>query len=325
MQLGDARGGVQHAPDPAGSSPQPPTEARTQNVSGFERPLIVDASTWNTFYRSSDRRPIKSAVLGDGPRRIAIMGSLHGDEPQSVGLVDELHRCLRQNPDYLKQVTVLLVKSPNPDGNALGTAFNSRGVDLNHNFPTPNCKSLDAQRAGSKSGSEAETKAVVRLLTDFKPQLMVHVKDSRTTGFVNFEGAAKSQAEQIAGLIDCQVMQGRGEKTTGSVESYALNRLSCPNITLLLPREASHDEAWNVNGGALLSLLESPQKSGDLAGSIQRNNSIREQPDPFDDARPKNSRKNQTPARTTSRTEHKPLPDFPLPVPETGYLELPPP
>jgi protein MpaA len=257
------------------------------------------------------------------------MASLHGDELQSVALVEELARCLRQNPDYLRQTTVLLIKAPNPDGSFSRSPYNSRGVDLNRNFPSTNWKPLENQRAGAKASSEAETKAVVRLLADFKPGLLVHVKDSSTTGFVNFDGSAQTRAEQIASLISCQVMQGRGERTTGSVENYALTRLSCPSVTLLLTREASDETAWTVNGEALLSLFE-PVADRRRAKDLDRDestNSIQEQPDPFEEGAFRNPPRKQRPnVRNMSKIdETSRLPEFPSPVPEHGYLELPPP
>lgn len=318
-----------HAPEPKAVASANPTEPQTKPVSGFERPVILDSPSWSGYYRSTERRPIESTVLGNGPQHIAIMASLHGDELQSVALVEELARCLRQNPDTLRQATVLLIKTPNPDGSYKQTPYNPRGVDLNHNFPSANWTVLDNQRSGAKPNSEVETKAIVRLLTDFKPGLLVHLKDSRAAGFVNFEGAAQSQAEQIASLISCQVMQGRGARTTGSVENFAQTKLSCPSLTLLLPREASDEAAWTANREALLSLLEPAAGRNKSKGATgdELTNSIREQPDPFEEGAVRNpSRKARPTVRNTSKTEESSrLPEFPAPVPETGYLELPPP
>src|SRR4029077_18796768 len=154
-------------------------------------------------------------------------GSLHGDEAQSTGLVTELANYLVQHPQQLSGATVLLVKSPNPDGFDARSPLNIHGVDLNRNFPSANWKLLEHDRAGAKAKSEAETQVAVRLLSDFRPSLLVHLKDSRRGGVVNFEGNIQPCAEQIAGLLSCQVVQGLGEKTSGSVENFALMRLSC--------------------------------------------------------------------------------------------------
>lgn len=315
-----------HAPAPRAWTSAKPAESAANPVSAFERPLIVDSPSWSRYYKSTERRPIESIVLGKGPRHVAVLASLHGGELQSVALVDELARCLRQNPDYLRQATVLLVKTPNPDGSFARSAYNARGVDLNHNFPSANWAVREDRRSGAQASSEVETKALVRLLSDFKPGLLVHVKESRSGAFVNFEGSAQTQAEQIAGLISCQVMQGRGERTTGSIENYALTRLSCPSLTLLLPHEASDEAAWNVNRDALVSLVQRPrQRDTAQPADDELTNSIREQPDPFEEGASRGkSRKAQPPVRNTGKKdERSQLPEFPVPVPEHGYLELP--
>jgi hypothetical protein len=319
------------APAPRSSTNRKAVDPAANPVSTADR--SGDAPNWNRFYRSSDRRPIESLTLGSGSARVAILGSLHGDETQSTALVEGLARYLRQHPDQLAGTTVLLVKSPNPDGSSGRSPYNVHGVDLNRNFPSANWKLLAHNRAGAKPKSEAETQVAVRLLTDFHPHLVVHLKDSRRGGVVNFEGNIQPLADKIGGLISGQVVQGLGEKTSGSVENFALTRLSCPSLTMLVTLEQTDQAAWARNRDALLMLCQ--------PGSIDRGrsetrgdgliNSIDDQPDPFEQPPVHNSSmRQQRPGDrsgmvTTRSKSIKPsqLPEFPLPVPEQGYLELP--
>ncbi len=271
--------------------------------------------------------------MGNGPSRIAIVSSMHGDEIQSVSVVENLGRSLRANPEHLKNATVLLVKSPNPDGFFARTPYNIRGVDLNRNFPSANWKELKNTRAGTRAGSEAETRVIARVLGDFHPQLLVHLKDSRNSGVVNYEGEIQPLAEQIGELLSGQVVQGLGEKTSGSVENYALTRLNCPSLTLLLVREESNDAAWEKTGEALFAMLKPVQAP--LSRIEDASSSFNGQPDPFDDSpakkpavrRERTAEQNQSgKLRATAQTQSRSaLPDFPAAVPEQGYLELPPP
>lgn len=177
------------------------------------------------------------------------------------------------------------------------------------------------------------------MLGDFHPQLLVHLKDSRNGGVVNFEGEIKPRAEKIASLLSSQVVQGLGEKTSGSVENYALTRLNCPSLTMLLVREDSNEAAWAKTGEALITVLgpaQSPlSRIEDASNDSSASSSFNGQPDPFDDSPAQKPAPRRQPtasemkpgkirstAQSTSRT---PLPDFPVAVPETGYLELPPP
>jgi hypothetical protein len=320
------------APDPKSRGNRKASNPDASPVSAADR--SGDTPAWNRFYRSTDRRPIESMTLGTGPARIAIMASMHGDESQSTGLVAELANYLVQHPQQISGATVLLVKTPNPDGLEARSPYNIRGVDLNRNFPAANWKLLEHNRAGAKAKSEAETQVAVRLLTDFRPSLLVHVKDSRRGGVVNFEGSIQTRAEQIGGMISGQVVQGLGEKTSGSVENFALTRLSCPSLTLLVTRESNDEAAWARNREALLSLCKSAsdqslngrRRSG--ADIDEGSNSIDSQPDPFEQpAVQKSSLRKQRPGErsgSAAKTSYKSLlPEFPAPVPDVGYLELP--
>jgi hypothetical protein len=300
----------------------------TAPISATERPVILDEPAWSRFYRSTDRRVIETIELGKGARRIAILGSLHGDETQSVALVEELARHFQSHPETLRQATVLLVKSPNPDGLAARSPYNIHGIDLNRNFPSANWKSLQNSRAGSKSASEAETRVIMRLLTDFRPTLVVHLKDSKDRALVNSEGNARSQAEQIARLLHGQAVEGFGAKTSGSVEDYAATQLKIPSLTLLLAVEASDQAAWAKDRDALLAVVGAGP-AGEETGALD------DDLHPFDGpAMVKSSlRKPASPPPTTEVTStgtsrprpRSTLPDFPAPVPDHGYVELPPP
>jgi len=298
------------------------------SVSTTDRSLLNEP-TWSRFYRSTDRRAIETILMGNGPRRVAILGSLHGDETQSVALVEELARYLKQHRELLRSTTILLVKTPNPDGLAGRTPYNVHGTDLNRNFPAPNWKDLHTVRSGEKPASEAETRAVMRLLSDFQPTLLVHLKDSRDKGVVNFEGSVQAQAEQVARIISGQVVQGLGEKTSGSVENYALAKLKCPSMTLLLPREASDQAAWAKNRDVFLTVLgTTPATGGNKAGD--------DDSQPFDQPSMRQSSmsgknsttvRGQSPGNSGARRpgSSATLPDYPSAIPDHGYVELPPP
>lgn len=300
------------------------------SVSTNDRSSLLNEPTWSRFYRSTDRRAIETLLMGNGRRRVAVLGSLHGDETQSVALVEELARYLRVHPELLRSTTVLLVKTPNPDGLAGRTPYNVHGTDLNRNFPSPNWKDLNTVRSGDKPASEAETRVVMRLLGDFQPTLIVHLKDSRDKAVVNFEGNVQSQAEQVAKIVSGQVVQGLGEKTSGSLESYALNKLKCPSLTLLLAREASDQAAWAKNRDLFSAVLGA-------AGSSEQASPREDETHPFDQPSMRQSSMNgnrqgatvrgQSPGTSGTRRlgSSATLPDYQSAIPDHGYVELPPP
>jgi hypothetical protein len=333
LKMPEASRGKGRAANPQASSGWRPTSPRVQNSRyrpaappatnlSLERTAPVAGLEWNKFYRSTDRRPIEMLRLGSGTQRIAVLGSIHGDETQSVGLVEELARYLNSHPSDLRNTTVLLVKTPNPDGLFARSPYNIRGVDLNRNFPAANWKSLHNSRGGSKSASEAETRAVMQALTEFKPTLLVHLKDSRDQAVVNGEGDVEGRGRQVADLVRGESVQGLGAKTTGSMESYATTKLGCPSLTLLLAVEADDRTAWSKNRDGLLAAIGMSPPAG--SSSSQRDDDRH----PFDRPAVTNSslKKDPTaPAGALVNSTRSRLPDYPLSVPDHGYFELPPP
>ncbi len=338
LKMPEARRDASPASPPRVASGWQPTPGTSQTtrfrpaaspVSSFEPPTVLADGDWSRVHRSTDRRPIETVRLGAGPRRIAILGSLHGDETQSVALVEELARHLRQHPEALGSTTVLLVKTPNPDGCAVRSPYNVHGVDLNRNFPSANWKALPNQRAGARAASEAETKALVKMLDEFRPNLLVHLKDSRNEAAVNGEGADEGAAERVARTVNGKALHGLGARTSGSVENYAATLLDCPSVTLLSALESSDRAAWAANREALLSLLGGTSSAAGGAGTSDG------RVHPFDRATLRNSSlSNQRPSvspfenpadvvgtrPSTSKT--KPA-VFPSAIPERGYFELP--
>lgn len=276
----------------------------------------VDQAQWQSKLRSARGRPIETIKLGTGSHRVAILGSLHGTEVQSVTLIDELVQKLSADGDLLSGVTVLVIRNPNPDGLAANSAFNSNGVDLNRNFPSSNWQVLPNNRAGNRGGSEAETRAVMQALEDFRPHLLVHVKDTKGKALVNSEGDADEKADAIVERFQWRAARELGKATTGSVEHYAKTRLKCDSLTLLASRETTAAAAWDKYGDVLLITLQEHTPAGLEATTSALND------------------RNNTPSTLTGRTvdvqddEEREPPRRPVtqtgPVPSTGYVELAP-
>jgi murein peptide amidase A len=311
-------------------------EPFTDPISASDRALLRNEPGWSRFYRSTDRRPVETLVLGNGPRRIAILGSLHGDETQSVALVEELARHLKAHPELFRRISILLVKSPNPDGHFARTPYNVNGVDLNRNFPSSNWKDLANARSGMKPASEAETRVMMRLLKDFQPALIVHLKDARDAAVVNREGPIDEFARQVAQQFNGRLVDGLGARTSGSLEHFALTQLRCPSLTVLLPREASDSSAWARHRDSIVALLNDRASGNSKEPTEPKSRPEEDATHPFDQPamrqsslrKPRTTQEKQGSAepRSVNRTRNKSaLPEFSAEVPDTGYIELPPP
>lgn len=120
---------------------------------------------------SAEGREIRATRVGDeqAPVKVLVVGDVHGDEPAGEAIV----RALRAK--RVDGVQFWLVRTANPDGRAARTRQNARGVDLNRNFPyrwAPGSKGT--YYPGPKAGSEPETKALMKLVRQVRPQLGIY-------------------------------------------------------------------------------------------------------------------------------------------------------
>ena len=99
------------------------------------------------------------------------VGVIHGNEAAGVAIVDQL--AVAPVPEG---VELWLVRSMNPDGQAIDDRQNANGVDLNRNFPQ-NWDVLgvpgDWQYGGPSAASEPETQTMVALGEAVRPELIL--------------------------------------------------------------------------------------------------------------------------------------------------------
>lgn len=132
------------------------------------------------FGRSRLGRPLE-VWKPTGPCRLLIHAGIHGEEGETTIALSNALRFLSVAPR-----SCAVVLAANPDGLARGTRGNAGGVDLNRNFPTSDWSpspvmhryTMDAPRdvelsPGSEPGSEPETKALIALIQELKPDAVV--------------------------------------------------------------------------------------------------------------------------------------------------------
>jgi protein MpaA len=101
--------------------------------------------------------------------RILVVGCIHGDECAGVAIADRL---LRGGPRGFLDLWV--VKTLNPDGRAAGTRQNSRGVDLNRNFPFSWRPGPPGRYyPGRRPLSEHESRIATRLIERIRPDITI--------------------------------------------------------------------------------------------------------------------------------------------------------
>src|SRR6185436_19771908 len=112
---------------------------------------------------------------------LLMFAGIHGEEPETTYALSRALRQLRMPSPHCA-----VVLAANPDGLIRGTRGTARGVDLNRNFPTRDWQAEPTTHrstiddpsdillsTGSGPASEPETKALIALITELKPERVI--------------------------------------------------------------------------------------------------------------------------------------------------------
>lgn len=211
-----------------------------------DRGVIVHSSS--VYGASVEGIPLTCYLPDAGRGDIVVLASIHGDEAETTVVVSEALRCI---PRGDLQAAVILCA--NPDGMLRGTRGNSRGVDLNRNFPTSNwspdpvfhkTRANDARdialRPGARPASEPETTALLSLLEQLKPRAVV----SLHAALACIDDAGGSHlGRQLAARCALPLLTEIGYATPGSMGTWASER----GLTLV---------TWEVEAASLYDLKD---------------------------------------------------------------------
>jgi protein MpaA len=175
-------------------------DTRTLDVVPRPRPAAYVTERVHVVGRSAGGREIRLRQLGNPnlQGRLLVFGCVHGDECAARGIEPLTGGC--PDPDS----NIYLVPTLDPDGAALGTRLNGRGVDLNHNFPVgwrPIGKRWDPQYAGPQPFSEPETRLAARIVRAVDPRVTIWFHQHHGPGaFVRAWGPAIPAGSHFAAL-----------------------------------------------------------------------------------------------------------------------------
>lgn len=190
--------------------------------------------------RSVEGREITAEITGGRGPAYLIFGVIHGNEPAGEPLLRTLLGHLKLHPELYAGHRLVVIPVLNPDGLLKRSRYNSRGVDLNRNFPAKNFKK--SKRNGPYPSSEPETRALMKMIRQFGPARILAVHAPLFC--VNYDGPAVGLARSMAQASGYPLKPSIGYPTPGSLGSYAGGDLQVPTITLELPAKISPGKAW---------------------------------------------------------------------------------
>ncbi|MEN9741791.1 MAG: hypothetical protein RIR66_747 [Actinomycetota bacterium] len=145
-----------------------------------------------------------------------VIGSIHGDEPAGIYVVDELLKLgARENID------LWVIRNGNPDGQTRGTRQNELGVDLNRNFPT-GWYPTDPENnyySGTNPASEPETRALMKAIDLVKPAVLITIHQPFAVVDCS-KGKDETLDERLAQLTGLPAGCIPGEKSGSPTNTY---------------------------------------------------------------------------------------------------------
>lgn len=193
-------------------------------VERSERGVIRHGSS--VYGTSVEGLPLTVYLPDDGQAGLMLLAAIHGDEAETTVVVSEALRCLPSG-----ELRAAVILCGNPDGMLRGTRGNSRGVDLNRNFPTSNwspdpvCYKSRASDArdialspGAGPASEPETVALLALLARLASRAIVSLHSALAC--VDDAGASHL-GRQLADRCALPFLTEIGYPTPGSMGTWA--------------------------------------------------------------------------------------------------------
>src|SRR3954449_13158407 len=163
-----------HHASEAPNVPAPTMTIESMTVADATVPQVLAmaaAAASLLFGHSADGHALRATRVGDGPVRVLVVGSIHGNETAGRAVISRLRRATPP-----AGVALWLVDTVNPDGVRRGTRQNARGVDLNRNFGrrwAGGGRAFDTYFPGPRAFSEPESQAVRRLVRRLHPAVTV--------------------------------------------------------------------------------------------------------------------------------------------------------
>ena len=240
----------------AAAPPPPPSAPLAPPASPVPAAAWAPYAETSEIGRTVEGRPLVMHQFGRGTCDLLVIGGIHGNEPGSAVVCEELARHLRAEPALLLGRSVAVIPAANPDGLARRLRTNKNLVDLNRNFPASNWKKTrkGGFYGGALAASEPETQAMLDVLEGLRPRAIISVH-AMAQPCNNYDGPAEPLARLMSVTNGYPVRPNMGYPTPGSLGTWAGVDRQIPIVTLELPAKQRGEDGWKDNRDALLAAI----------------------------------------------------------------------
>lgn len=207
------------------------------------------ALLWTTVGKTAGGRSFQVATSGEEGFHTLIIGSAVGHEPAAIQLTERLAAHLNENSLILGGFRTTLLRTLNPDGQAILKPVNGNGDNVNRGFPTS---------AGTDtSAGIPEVAFLLNMLADQKPQRVIHLRTiPGTRAAIGSDKSCRQLVQQVAEAAELKQFAFPKDVNQGTLEFYLASLTKTQVITLAIPAELTADAAWDQFEDVLLNLIQ---------------------------------------------------------------------
>jgi len=205
--------------------------------------------TWESTGKTAGGRKFQIVSSGDDGFHTLIVGSAVGNDPVAIQLAERLAGHLHENSLIFGGFQTTILRTLNPDGEAILKSVNGLGNNVNRGFPTT------ASATSNKSAPECDF--LLKLITDLKPSRVVHLRTiPGAAGAVGASHSCQKLTEQIAESRKIRQFVFPEDINEGTMEFYLSSFTKTEVMTLAIPSELTSDLAWDLYQDALLNMIQ---------------------------------------------------------------------
>jgi hypothetical protein len=203
---------------------------------------------WTPIGNTTGNRSFQAVTIGDEGYRVLVIGSVAGNDPVAIELVDQLARHLHSGKTILGGFQSTVIRTLNPDGEAQQKILNEKGQYINHGFPR--------DHGIADANQPVEVTFLLNQIQTLQPQRLIHIRTIESPqGVIAASSGCQRVAQDVADWLRFRVINLPETAVSGSLERHLASSGRCEVLTFAIPATTKKNELWDRYGDSLQNLL----------------------------------------------------------------------